>query len=155
MVDLVKRFFGKREGELSRAVEGRNDHDIKLATCALLLEISNIDGVFSPEERARIVSILEKEDGLTHEEVEALIREADRDLKESVDLWQFTNLINQNYTEAERIRVVELVWEIAYTDGRLDQHEDYLVHKLANLLRLTHRQLIDAKLRVKGSQPAE
>jgi uncharacterized tellurite resistance protein B-like protein len=120
-----------------------------------LLEISNIDGVFSPEERERIVSILEKEDRLTYEEVEALIREAERDLKESVDLWQFTNLINQNYTEAERIRVVELVWEIAYTDGRLDQHEDYLVHKLANLLRLTHRQLIDAKLRVKESHTAE
>ncbi len=45
--------------------------------------------------------------------------------------------------------MVELVWDIAYADGSLDRHEDYFVHKLANLLRLTHRQLIDAKLRVK------
>jgi uncharacterized tellurite resistance protein B-like protein len=150
MIDLVKRFFGKREGERTSAAEDRSDHDIQVATCALLLEMSNIDGVFSQEERDRIVSILEKEYNMTHEYVEGLIHEADRDLKESVDLWQFTNLINQNYTEAERIRVVELIWEIAYTDGRLDQHEDYFVHKLANLLRLTHPQLIDAKLRVKG-----
>jgi uncharacterized tellurite resistance protein B-like protein len=150
MIDLVKRLFGNREGDRSPAAEGRSDYEIKVATCALLLEMSHIDGVVSQEERDRIVSILEKEYGLSHEEVEGLIHEAARQLKESVDLWQFTNLINQHYTEAERIRVVELIWEIAYTDGKLDQHEDYFVHKLANLLRLTHHQLIDAKLRVKG-----
>jgi len=150
MIDLMKRFFAKREGDRTTAAEGRSDHDIHVATCALLLEMSNIDGVFSREERNRVVSILQKEYGLTHEQVEELIREADRSLKESIDLWQFTNLINQNYTESERIRVIELIWEIAYTDGSLDQHEDYLVHKLANLLRMTHQQLIDAKLRVKA-----
>jgi uncharacterized tellurite resistance protein B-like protein len=148
-MDLVKRFFGKREGDKGQAAEGRSDYEIRVATCALFLEMSHIDGVVSREESDRIVSILNKEYGLTHEEVEGLIHEAGRQLKESVDLWQFTNLINQNYTEAERIRVVELVWEIAYTDGKLDQHEDYFVHKIANLLRLTHHQLIDAKLRVK------
>jgi uncharacterized tellurite resistance protein B-like protein len=150
MLDLVKRFFVKREGDRTSGDKGRSDYDIQVATCALLLEMSNIDGVFSREERERIVSIMKKEYRLTHEEVERLIHEADRSLKESVDLWQLTNLINQNYTEPERIRVVELIWEIAYTDGNLDQHEDYLVHKLANLLRMTHRQLIDTKLRVKA-----
>lgn len=150
MIDLMKRFFAKKEGDRTTPDEGRSDHDIHVATCALLLEMSNIDGVFSREERDRVVSILQKEYRLTHDQVEELIREADRSLKESIDLWQFTNLINQNYTESERIRVVELIWEIAYTDGSLDQHEDYLVHKLANLLRMTHQQLIDAKLRVKA-----
>jgi uncharacterized tellurite resistance protein B-like protein len=150
MMDLVKRFFGKSEEERDSAAEEQGGHDIRVATCALLLEISNIDGEFSREERSRIVSVLEREHGLKHEDVEGLIHEADRELKESIDLWQFTNLINQNYTEAERIRVVELIWDIAYMDGSLDKHEDFFVHKLANLLRLTHRQLIDAKLRVKG-----
>ena len=46
-----------------------------------------------------------------------------------------------------------MVWEIIYTDGILDKHEDYLVHKLANLLRLSHEQLIEAKLKV--LHPAE
>ena len=44
--------------------------------------------------------------------------------------------------------IVEMVWKIAYADGFLDKHEDYLVHKLANLLRLTHKQLIDVKLKI-------
>jgi uncharacterized tellurite resistance protein B-like protein len=42
-----------------------------------------------------------------------------------------------------------MIWRIAFADGNLDKHEDYLVHKLAKLLRLTHKQLIEAKLRAK------
>ena len=71
---------------------------------------------------------------------------------------EFARLINQNYNTAEKIQVIETIWAIAYSDARLDKHEDYLVHKLAGLLRLTHRQLIDAKLRVKertGNQEPE
>jgi uncharacterized tellurite resistance protein B-like protein len=43
---------------------------------------------------------------------------------------------------------VELLWELVYSDGKMDGHENYFMHKLARLLRLTHRDLIDAKLRV-------
>lgn len=83
------------------------------------------------------------------EYVTEIIETADKELKGSLDLWQFTNLINHNYTEEEKIKIIEMIWHIAYTDGRLDKHEDFLVHKLANLLRLTHRQLIDAKVKVR------
>ena len=62
-------------------------------------------------------------------------------------MWQFTDLISQNYTEAEKIRVVELLWKLIYSDGKLDQHEDYLVHRLSSLLGLHHKQLIAAKLK--------
>ena len=61
---------------------------------------------------------------------------------------QITNLINQNYSIEEKIRIIEMIWKLAYTDGKLDKHEDYLVHKLARLLRLTHKQLIEAKFKV-------
>ena len=71
-------------------------------------------------------------------------------MNRSIDLWQFTNLINQNYSTDEKLQIIETMWKIVYADGRLDKHEDYLVHKLSNLLRLTHKQLIDAKLRVKN-----
>ena len=49
----------------------------------------------------------------------------------------------------EKLRLIETIWKIAYTDGKLDKHEDYLVHKLAKLLRLTHKQLIEAKIKAK------
>ncbi len=110
--------------------------------------MANIDGEFSPAERKNILAILKNDYQLSNEYAEELIKASNDELHRSVDLWRFTNLINRNYSIAEKIRIIEMVWEIAYTDGKLDRYEDYLVHKLAKLLHLTHKQLIDAKLRV-------
>ena len=77
-----------------------------------------------------------------------MIDEADRELKESVDLWQFARVINENYTPDEKEALIERLWQIVYVDGKMDQHEHYLINKMSNLLRLSHKQLIDAKLKV-------
>jgi uncharacterized tellurite resistance protein B-like protein len=147
MIDLVKRYFGK-----SAKQEGAQDvdvsHDIRIATCALLLEMANIDGEFSGSERNRIISLLKRDYQLSEEHALALLKASNEELNGSVDLWTFTNLINRNYPLEEKISIIEMVWTIAYTDGKLDKYEDYLVHKLAKLLHLTHKQLIEAKLKV-------
>jgi len=150
MIDLVKKFFGKG-AQNGPAGKKESVHDIRIATCALLLEMSQIDGEFSESEREGIVSAIKKECEVDDEYVSEIIETADKELKGSLDLWQFTSLINRNYTQEEKIKIIETIWHIAYTDGRLDKHEDFLVHKLANLLRLTHRQLIDAKVKVRKS----
>ena len=150
MIDLVKRFFGKCVKDDPGNQGGEGAHDIRIATCALLLEMANIDGEFDDWEKESIISIIKKDYRLSDEEAESLIEAADEELKGSTDLWRFAGLINQNYSIDEKIRIIETVWRIAYTDGKLDKHEDYLVHKLAQLLRLTHKQLIEAKLKVKS-----
>ena len=151
MIDLFERFFGKGAAEASSDKEEAVSHDLMLATCALLLEMANIDGEFSVSERDGIIRILREDYRLSDEHATALIEAADEELKKSIDLWQFAKLINQNYSTDEKLQIIETIWKIVYADGRLDKHEDYLVHKLANLLRLTHEQLIDAKLRVTRS----
>ena len=149
MIDLVKKFFGKSAIESPGDLGGEKFHDIRVATCALLIEMSNIDGEFSKSERESIISVLKKDYDLSDENAIALIEASNEELKGSIDLWQFTNLINQNYSMEEKLRIIKTVWRIAYTDGKLDKYEDYLVHKIAKLLRLTHKQLIEAKLKVK------
>ncbi len=148
MIDLFKRFFGKSAAKGSSDKEVAGSHDVRIATCALLLEMANIDGEFSVSEREGIIRILREDYRLSDEHSIALIAAADAELKQSIDLWQFAKLINQNYSTDEKLQIIETIWKIVYADGRLDRHEDYLVHKLANLLRLTHKQLIDAKLKV-------
>ncbi len=148
MIDIVKKFFA-RSGEVQREEKEESLHDIRIATLALLLEMSQIDGDFSESERESIVSILKKDYHVPDEEADALIESAESELKGSLDLWQFTSLINQNYTPEEKTGIIEMVWRIAYTDGRLDKHEDFLVHKLADLLHLPHKKLIDAKVKVR------
>ena len=110
--------------------------------------MANIDGKFSDSEKESIISILKNNYNLSDEHANALIKAADEELKNSIDLWQFTNLINQNYSIDEKVQIIETVWQVVYTDGKLDKYEDYLMHKLAKLLRLSHKQLIDAKLKV-------
>lgn len=149
MIDLVRKFFGKG-GHTKTQNAKIGPHDLRVAACALFLEMAAIDGEFSEEERERIVSVLTSDYGLSSEYAAALLESSERELKGSIDLWQFTSLINQNYSLDEKLQIIELLWKVVYADGCLDKHEDYLVHKLANLLRLSHQQLIDAKMKVLG-----
>lgn len=148
MINRLKKVFQQSQDRSEGAISAARDEDLRLATCALFLEIATIDDEFSPEERESIVSLLKERYRLPEEEVMELKQEARNELERNIDLWQFTNLINENYSEAEKIRVVEVLWRIVYSDGRLDKHEDFLIHKLAKLLRLRHHQLIEVKLKV-------
>lgn len=144
-LDKVFRAAGKPDSTDSKQVQ---NHDIRIATCALFLEMAQIDGEFSEKERKKILGILKQEYNLSEEVAAELTETADKAREKSIDLWKFTNLINENYSEDEKIRIVEFLWKLVYTDGKLDQHEDYLIHKLATLLEIRHDQLIEVKLRV-------
>ena len=154
MIDVIKKFFGKiNSGEGTSDTNG-SEHDVRVAVCALLLDMAHIDEAFTKVEMDRIVKLLEERFGMNHEHVDGLLAESERALKQSIDYWQFTNLINANYSTAEKIAIIEMLWQIIYADGQLDHQENYLVHKLAELLRLSHNQLIDAKLKVKKAKEA-
>ena len=152
MIDVVKKFFNKATAEVSRDVNQNTVHDIRVATCALLVEIARIDEKFTEAEMETILTILKQKYGLSQDHADALIAEAERELEKSVDLWQFTNLINENYSNEEKIKIIEILWQVVYVDGEMDQYEHYLMNKLQNLLRLTHDQLITAKLKVLNSE---
>ncbi len=145
MLDLFKKIIGSATPE-----DSSPDYpDIQLATAAILLEMGAIDGEFSAVESGQVVASLKQTFDLADDEIEGLIAAAEQERRESIDLWRFTNAVNRNYSEAEKVKVIEAVWKVVYADGRLDGYEDYLVHQLARLLRLRHDQLIAAKLRVK------
>lgn len=148
MLDVVKRYFSKATAEVSKDANQNAAHDTRVATCALFVEIARIDGKFTQAEMATILSILKQKYGLPQDHADALIAEAERQLEKSVDLWHFTKLINENYSTDEKIKIIETLWQIVYVDGKMDQYEHYLMSKLQNLLRLTHDQLITAKLKV-------
>jgi uncharacterized tellurite resistance protein B-like protein len=95
-----------------------------------------------------LLSILKEKYHLSTDNAQALIASADKALEDSVDLWQFARLINENYTIEEKIAIIEILWQVVYVDGKMDEHEHYLMNKLSSLLRLSHNQLIEAKLKV-------
>ena len=152
MLDSLKQFFGQTAAG-GAADSGRHtEHDVRIATCALFLEMARIDEKFTAEEMDTVLSIMKEKYGLSREHTDALVAEADKELEESVDLWQFASLINENYSMDEKIEIIETLWRMVYVDGKMDEYEHYLMGKLKNLLRLSHDQLIGAKLKVLKSR---
>ncbi len=146
MRDMIKRFFvGGSEGNTSGK---RNEQDVRVATCALFLEMAHIDDTFTTEETEIILSILKEKYHLSEEHADHLLEEAGKELEESIDLWQFAKLINDNYSVEEKMEVIKTLWEIVFVDGKMDRYENYLMHKVATLLRFSNEKLIDAKLAV-------
>ncbi len=129
----------------------KEDNSLTIQTAALILlrEVAGADDHFSAEERTIINRLLHQEYGLDEKKAEALQAAAREERQKSTDLYRFTKLINDTFNRAEKIHLVELFWELIYSDNQLSAHEDRLVHDLASLLGLDHHELIEAKLAVR------
>ena len=148
MFDIIQKFFSTDHQDPTTDKNGSSQQSILVATCALLVEMAQIDGDFSEKEKDNLVKLLKEEYDLSEEYIQEITNLARQELEDSHDLWRFTSLINENYNRPEKLKIIELVWEVIYTDGKLNKYEDHLVHKLARLLNLQHSELIEAKLRV-------
>ena len=120
-----------------------------VAAGVLLLESAHIDNECSQEEMEHIVATLKEKFTLSDSCVKDLLELAQADRAKSVDLWEFSRHINTHFTPAEKREVMEDVWRIILLDGKLDKHEDYFAHRVANLLHLRPDQMIDAKLKAR------
>ena len=147
MFGLIKRVMGDRSEEKTKSNSKVQDTDIAL--CVLLLEAAHIDGECSYEEKEHIILTLTTTCDIPREEIDEFVACGDKKRIDSVDLFQFTRHMNNNFTKQEKIEVMEAVWCIIHIDGRLEKHENHFAHKLANLLRLTHKELIDAKIKAR------
>ena len=111
MFKLKKRLLEKYE--IDSISQERDEFErIQVATCALLLEVAKSDYEFSSMEKTTIAAILKKEFQISAEAIEELMEIAKRRRKESIDLWEFTHLINENYSKEEKIKVVEAAWKV-------------------------------------------
>ncbi len=148
MFDLVKKILGDKTAQKTGS-ESNKVEDANIALCVLLLEAAHVDGECSDEEKEHVILTLTTQCGISREEIDVFIASGDKKRKDSVDIFRFTRYMNDNFTKDEKIEVMEAVWRIIHIDGRLEAHEDQFAHKLANLLRLTHKELIDAKIKAR------
>jgi uncharacterized tellurite resistance protein B-like protein len=88
---------------------------------------------------------------LSDADAQALVEHGEAAAREANDYWQFTSIINRRFTQAQKIRVVELLWEVAYADAVASPFEEHLIRKLADLLYVEHADFIHAKLRARAA----
>lgn len=110
--------------------------DLRLATASLLLEMARADDEEQPEERQAAGEMLARHFSIEREAAEALLARADERLTHAVSLYEFTRVLNDTLSPAERRRVVQMVAEVAASDGHFDKHEQHLLSKLADLMHL-------------------
>ncbi len=147
MFDLIKKIIGSNNGKAQATDQDfLNAH---LALTLLLLEAAYADGECSGEEKEHLVATLVTNFGISRQEIDTLLAYRDKEHREYVDLFRYTQFINENFSEKQKIDIMESVWRIILLDNHLEAHEDHFAHKLANLLRLSHNQLINAKLRAR------
>ena len=123
------------------------DNDYRLAAVALLVHAAAIDGDMSQSERDKLHSVVKRfalDDALADE----LIDKATAAEHESVDLYHFTSLLNRVLDEEGRAKVVEMMWEIVYADGRRDELEDNLLWRAADLLGVSPNERIALRQRI-------
>ena len=148
MFDLIKRVLAPA-GE-SREPSGEDhEKEVLIAASVILLEAAGTDDDFTEDELEHVLDTIKARFGLSDEYARELMDLAHKERDRVIDLFHFTRTINENHSRGEKIEIVEAVWRIIHMDGRLDKHEDHYAHKLSNLLRLSHKELIDAKIRAR------
>jgi uncharacterized tellurite resistance protein B-like protein len=124
------------------------DDDYRLAAVALLVHAATIDGDMSQNERDKLRFVVKRRFALDDALTDELIDKATQAEHEAVDLYHFTSQLNRALDEEGRARVIEMMWEIVYADGRRDELEDNLLWRAADLLGVSSRQRIELRERI-------
>ncbi len=147
MLQKIKQFF---QNNLSEAQEQNTDHQLQLATTALFIEMMLQDGKEHGKEKEAVKQSIDSCFNISADELDELFLLAKEELKHSIDYYQFTQLINQKFTQQQKIQIIENLWTIAYADSQLDDLEEHMVRKIAELIHVPHLQFIKAKLKVQS-----
>ncbi|MEJ5988791.1 TerB family tellurite resistance protein [Ramlibacter sp. PS3R-8] len=122
------------------------EHALQLATAVLLVEVMRADPQVRPGEREAVQAALRRKFTLGPDELARLVELAESHARTANDFFAFTSTLNGRFSHPQKVRIVELMWSVAFADGALDANENHVISKVAGLLHVTHGEYIAAKL---------
>jgi uncharacterized tellurite resistance protein B-like protein len=147
MLKTLRDLFDSLAPAPAGAPVRHDEHQLQLATAVLLVEVMRADHTFAEVERDAVLAVLATRFRLAADETERLVELAHASARASTDYFAFTSRINDSFEMGEKIHIVELMWQVAYADGRLDAHEQHVMWRLADLLHVPHGAYVNAKMR--------
>ena len=144
-MNFFKKIFQTEESEDPTL----DDKTSTKACVALLLETSMADEILDESELMALKNTLQKDFQINEDEIDELISLAKENIEDSTSLYEFTRDINDNFNAAERVKLIESMWKIAYADGNIDKYEEHIIRKVSNLIYVAHSDFIKAKLSAK------
>ena len=149
MLSSIRQFLAELTGAPEPRQFGEEDH--RLAAAALLFHATAVDGSVSEEERAKLRDLLKRRFGLDDADTDDLVVAAEAADSEAVDLYGFTSVLKRRLDESERERIVAMMWELVYADGKVHEFEDNLIWRVAELLGVSSQTRIRLKQTARDS----
>ncbi|HKB85268.1 MAG TPA: TerB family tellurite resistance protein, partial [Ignavibacteriaceae bacterium] len=152
----LKKIFNSPEApeqikyEESPVSRNEQDKKLKVATCTLFIEMAKADDNFTEVERDKIISIMKSTFDLEDECINDLMELAEKRLEDDDSIYDFTKLINQNFSNDQKFELLKNFWRLIYVDKKLDMYEDHLIKKIGGLINMGHEDIIGAKMLIKG-----
>ena len=125
-----------------------SNDDYKVACVAILCEAAAMDGVFDEKEKSLILVLIQKQFNLDLEQANKVLSEGKQLAENATQLYGFTRVIKESWGLEKRIRLLEMLWELAYVDGELNAAEDMLIRRIAGLIHVEDRERMEAKQKV-------
>ncbi len=152
MIKKITKIFKRSENiedyDWLREVDAQKR--LEIATCALFIEMANADEKFLKVEKEKVIQIMKELFNLEDEYVEELIELSQRQVEESLSVFEFTSEVNANSTDEDKYEIVKNLWRLILVDDELHPFEDYLMRKISNNLNISHKDMIAAKMEAKG-----
>lgn len=153
MLSRIREFFEAAIDKPSASGDPQqSERALRLATAALLMEISRADTEVTQDERDQIARAMREVFELSADETEELVQLAESQVEHSTDLYQFTSLVDEHFSAEQKKHIVELMWRVGAADGHLDKYEKHLVWRISDLLHVPHAQFTHAKHKALSSQ---
>ena len=148
VINRLKALFGDTR-RTSEAEDSPHDpREMQLAAAALMVEAATMDDDFDARERAAILGLVTERFGLSPEEGESLIETAAKRVAGSSQLFEFTRVVKRAFGYRERVELLEMLWEVAYSDAKLHHLEASLLRRVTGLLHVSDRDSGTARKRV-------
>jgi uncharacterized tellurite resistance protein B-like protein len=145
LLKKLKALFEPQEQENQASREQR----MHMAAAALLIETARADFIQDGKEEVALNQLLTENLNLKPADLQTLIEQADRQVEEATSLYEFTREINDHYSAGEKLQLIEMMWKVAYADGRLDKYEEHLIRQVAELTYVPHPDYIRCKIDAK------
>ncbi len=151
MLDALKKFFKGLSGEQEQAGQLSEDEE-RLAVAALMFHIITVDGEIGQQELDKLKCVLQQRYELSEEDTQKLMDRARERDEDSVDLYGFTSVLKRKLEPEQRLKVIEVLWEMGFADGAVHEFEDNTIWRVAELLGVSSRDRMELKQKVAQRQ---
>ena len=142
-MNLLDKLFKKSSDSTSDS--NLDIHQLQLATCILLIEVSKSDDDYDEVEQEKIISLVKDKFSLTDGEIEEVFSVSNNHHNKMISLFEWTDIINKECSYDQKLVIIGFMWDIAFIDSKIDKYEDYTIRKVCDLIYVKHKDFINLK----------